>query len=361
MGLCQRNLYNLRHADFGFAARNLVENEVNLGERGLDESRRKQFYGTVRRTIAALPGVESVTLAQSLPLLGGPEEIPVQSPNGAQAVAVGNAVVDGDYFATFGIPVLTGHTFDSRDRESSPGVIVINHKMAEMFWPGQEPVGKTVVAGNPGRKLTVVGVARDVTYGDIDEAVQPLMYEALSQNYRGWLSVVAKTKGDPNLWVKPFAQALRGLGLIIIQPVTYERWMDLTLVTQRIAAGCVAVLSSLGLLLAIIGIYGVISYSVRERRKELGVRVALGARPRQLLQMVLRQTAVVAGAGVGLGVLAGIGGTVLLRSQFFGIGAVEWRVLIPVSCAMMAVSLAIAYLSARPWVTIHPMEAVRHA
>src|SRR5262249_19167780 len=122
---------------------------------------------------------------------------------------------------------------------------------------------------------------------DIDEAVQPLMYEALSQNFRGWLSVVAKTKGDPNLWVKPFAQALRGLGLIIIQPVTYERWMDLTLVTQRIAAGCVAVLSRLGLLLAIIGIYGAISYSVRERRKELGLRVALGARPRQLLQMVL--------------------------------------------------------------------------
>lgn len=102
-------------------------------------------------------------------------------------------------------------------------------------------------------------------------------------------------------------------------------------------------------------------YSVSERKKELGIRVALGARPWQLLQMVLGQTMLITGAGVALGSLAGVGGTILFRSQLYGISAVEWTVLLPVGGAMMAVSLLIAYLSARPWITINPMEAVRHA
>jgi ABC-type antimicrobial peptide transport system permease subunit len=126
-------------------------------------------------------------------------------------------------------------------------------------------------------------------------------------------------------------------------------------------AGCVAALSGLGLLLATIGLYGAISYSVSERKKELGIRVALGAQPRQLLKMILRQTLVIAGTGVAVGILLGVGVTMLVRSQFYEIGAVEWSVLVPIGVAMLAVSLLVAYLSARPWITINPMEAVRHA
>jgi ABC-type antimicrobial peptide transport system permease subunit len=271
-------------------------------------------------------------------------------------------VVDGDYYATFGIPILAGRTFNSTDRETSPAVVVINHKMAELFWPGKDPLGRTVIAGDPGRKFTVVGVAANGKYQDIDEPARPFLYWALNQNYQGQISVIARTKGDPTLWVKPLARALRGLGLkTMIQPVTLQRWMDVTLLTQRVAAGCVAVLSALGLVLAIIGMFGAVSYSVCERKKELGIRVALGARPWQLLKMVLRQTMIIAGAGIALGSLLGIGGTILFRDQFYGISAVEWAVLLPVSAVMMALSLLIAYLSARPWITINPMEAVRHA
>jgi putative ABC transport system permease protein len=115
------------------------------------------------------------------------------------------------------------------------------------------------------------------------------------------------------------------------------------------------------LLLAVIGLFGAVSYSVSERRKELGIRVALGARPAQLLKMVLRQTLAIAGAGIAAGLLLGIGATILLRSIFYGLSPVEWIVLVPVAVAMLAVSLAVAYLSARPWIRINPMEAVRHA
>jgi ABC-type antimicrobial peptide transport system permease subunit len=132
-------------------------------------------------------------------------------------------------------------------------------------------------------------------------------------------------------------------------------------VSERLIAGCVAVLSALGLALAIIGLVGVLSYSVSERKKELGIRAALGASPWRLLRMVLHQTIRVAGAGVITGILLGIGATILFRFQFYGISAVEWIVLLPIGGAMLALSLLAAYFSARPWVSISPMEAVRHS
>jgi ABC-type antimicrobial peptide transport system permease subunit len=136
--------------------------------------------------------------------------------------------------------------------------------------------------------------------------------------------------------------------------------MNLTLLTQRIAAGCVAVLSALGLLLAVIGLFGAISYSVSERKKEFGIRVALGARPGQLMQMILRQILLLTGTGVAIGLLLGIAGTLVFRSLLYGIGVVEWTVLLPVGASMLTVSMLVAWWSARPWLRVDPMEAIRH-
>lgn len=175
------------------------------------------------------------------------------------------------------------------------------------------------------------------------------------------IDVVARTSGDPRLWVQPFERAMRGLGLkMMIQPVTFQRWMDLTLLTQRIATGCAAGLSALGLLLAVIGLFGIVSYSISERRKEFGIRVALGAQPWHLQKMVLRQTGATAVAGISFGILLGIAATVIFQSQFYGIGAVEWTVLVPVAAAMLSVCLLVSYVSARPWIKVDPMKAVRH-
>jgi putative ABC transport system permease protein len=137
--------------------------------------------------------------------------------------------------------------------------------------------------------------------------------------------------------------------------------MNLSLFTQRLTATAAAALSALGLLLAVLGLAGAISHSVAERKKELGIPVALGARASHLLNMVLRQTLVVAGTGVIFGVLLGTAATAIFRSQFFGIGPFEWIVLVPVGAGMLAISLLVAYVSARPWIRIDPMEAVRHA
>ncbi len=360
MGLCQRSLYNLKHVDLGFSARNLVAMTV-FPQGDKPEAQQKETQETVLRMAAALPGVESVTLARDVPLVGS-SPIPVQFPENGNKFQISHTVVDSDYFATLGIRVLAGRVFDSRDRENSPDAIVINRKMAEQFWPGRDPVGQTVIAGDPARKATVVGIVADGKYEDLDEPARPFLYYAFRQHYQAGMNLIARTKGDPHLWVEPLARITRGLGLLsLAPPATFDSWMNLTLLGERITAGCVAALSGLGLLLAVIGLFGAISYSVSERKKELGIRVALGAQPWQLLQMVLRQTLAIAGTGVAAGILLGVGATVLLRSQFYAVAAVEWTVLVPVGLAMLAVSLLVAYVSARPWIKINPMEAVRHA
>jgi ABC-type antimicrobial peptide transport system permease subunit len=147
----------------------------------------------------------------------------------------------------------------------------------------------------------------------------------------------------------------------VFHPLTYESWSNFTLLLQRITAAVAEGLSALGLLLAVMGLAGAISYSVSERKKELGIRVALGAGEGRLMSMILRQTLVVSGAGVGIGIALGTVATALLRSKFFGIGVVEWTVLLPTGAGMLLASLAVAYLSARPWIAVNPMEAVRHA
>jgi ABC-type sugar transport system permease subunit len=219
-----------------------------------------------------------------------------------------------------------------------------------------------LLTGDTPRKAIVIGIVADGKYGSFDEAPRAVLYFALSQHFQSTVIAVARTRDDPTLWVEPVRQTVQGLGIELpFRPVTFDAWTNFNLLIERITAGCVAALSALGVLLAIVGLFGAISYSVSERRKELGIRVALGARPVQLLKMVLRQTLLITGAGTVIGIVLGVGATVLLRSQFYGVGAVEWTVLIPVAAAMLAVAALVAYLCARSWITIDPMEAVRHA
>jgi predicted permease len=360
MGLCQRSLYNLRHVDPGFASRDLAAVQIYLNGSGYSEAKGRELYRNLRDRIAALPGVESVGMATALPLMGGPSD-EMQTPGGNKA-SVSHAAVDGNYFATFGIPVLAGRTFGSEDREGGPPVAVVNRKLAETFWPGRDPVGQTVLTGTPPRAITVVGMVRDGKYEDLDESPRPFLYYALSQNYQEEIDVVARTAGDPEQWLKPLSRVLHDLAVPApMAPFTFENWVNLTLLQERIVAGCVGGLSALGLLLAVIGLFGAISYSVSERKKELGIRVALGARRAQLLRMVLRETCRIAGIGIVLGSLLGVGVTVVVQSMLYDIEMVEWGVLLAVGALMLAVSLIVAYVSARPWTAVDPMEAVRHA
>ena len=361
MGLCLRNLYNLRRADLGFTARNLVGHTVYLQAEGFNEERGKAFYERLRRAAAAIPSVESVALASDMPLLGV-NEIPVQRPESVEMTSIARTIVDPGYFGTLRMRLLAGRNFTPSDREGAPAVAIINRKMADTFWPGADPIGKAVVAGAPPRRFTVVGVAADARYDDIDEAPRSFFYLPLAQNYSQGVNVIVRTTGDPRAAIEPLNQAVRALGInIFARPATFDDWITLTLFPQRAAAACVGVLSVLGMALAMVGLFAAVSYSVNERKKELGIRVALGAGPGRLLRLVLGEITAVAAVGIAIGLLLGIAATAGFRSLLYGIGVVEFTVLVPVSVAMLAVCLAVAAISARPWLHIDPMETIRHA
>ena len=360
MGLCQRNLYNMRNDDFGFSAHNLVALNVYTEAEGYKQSQAAEFYDRLRRTTAALPGVQSVTLAGHLPLFGS-DTLPIQIP-GTDAATSQQTAVDDAYFATLGIPIVAGRAFDPNDREKTPAVAIVNRRMADMYWKSKNPLGEVFMVGKPLRPVTIVGVAANTKNDTDEEKPGPFVYLPLSQDYRSGIEVIARTSGDPKRWVQPFRQAMRSLGLkVMIEPVTFAEWVDLDLLGMRVITWGGQLLSGLGLLLAMVGLAGAVSYSVGQRKKELGIRVALGARRGQLLTMLLRQSAVVTGAGVAIGLALGTVASTLLRSQFYRMGAVEWTVLLPVAAVVMGFAVAVTCLSAMPWLRVDPLEAVRHA
>jgi putative ABC transport system permease protein len=355
MGLCHRSLYNLRHVDTGFSARNLLAVQV------VSDPKTPQVYDTLRLRALTLPGVEAAALASDLPLLMSTAG-PVSYPDGSKTVSVGQAVVDANYFDTFKLPLLSGRIFNSFDLEGHPEAIIVNRKMATTFWPGQDPLGKPLTLGEPAHHGVVIGVAADGKYEELSETTRTFLYLALSQHKRDVIYLAARTKADPRLSIEPLSQLLRKQGLVVpLTPFTLESWMNLTLLTERLTAGAATIVSALGLFLACIGLFGSISWSVTERRKEMGIRAALGARPKQLLRMILRQTALVTATGIAAGAILGVGATMLLRSYLFGIGPLEWPVLASVSAGMLAVCLLVASLSANPSTKADAMDAVRHA
>ncbi|MBV8902702.1 MAG: ABC transporter permease [Acidobacteriia bacterium] len=373
MGLCHRNLYNLRHVDPGFSARNLVAVQVYPASDHESDTQIKNTYQRLRASVAALPGVESTALSLEVPLSLGFWKVAVEFPDHTRQMKIAQNVIDENYFATFGIPLLEGRNFNSGDREGRTEAIVINRKAAETFWPRRDPLGQALLVGDaplgpapatgqPQRRAVVIGVTANGKYSDFDEPDQPVIYSALGQHSQAGFTIVARTKGDPRLWVGPISRVVREAGLTTpFHPLTYEAWSNFPLLLQRLAAAIVDVLSGLGLMLAAIGLAGAMSYAVSERKKELGIRVALGAGRRDLLAMILRQTAAVSSIGILAGILLGVAATALLRSKLFGIGVVEWRVLVSVASGMLLVSLTVAYLSTRRWIRVNPMEAIRHA
>ena len=366
IGLCVRSLRNLREVDPGFTARNLAMVSVDLQDSGFNEEQGRKFYIDLRQKASELYGVESFCLALTLPLgqnAWATDQVhfdAAANPN-QHLAEIAYAVVDRDYFATLGIPLLAGRTFESSDTEKAPEIAIINHKMAETVWPDENPIGKGMRIENGNREVTVVGVVGDGKYSNLDEPTRPYMYYDLEQHYQTGMALIVRTKGDPRRWLEPLSQIVEKLGATAsLPPVALDEWMKFTLYVPILTLDVVSGLGALALLLAAVGLYGTIFHSVSERKKEIGIRVALGAQPSDLLKLFLGRTAIISGGGVLLGIALGIVATTVFDSQFYGIRRVEPWVLVPVALAMVLISTAIAYAAARPWINSSPMEAVRH-
>jgi predicted permease len=367
VGLCFQSMSNLQHVNLGFSARNLAILTLDLRANGYSEEQGRNIYPRMRQAAAQIYGVESTGLASDLPVSGnGGHEENVRmegSPTTSQqAASIASIAVDENYFSTLGIPVLAGRVFTPADTEKGPAVIVINHLMAEKYWPGQNPIGKTVHIENGNQVVTVVGVVGDGKYIDIDEPARPFIYFDIDQRYQSVVYLMARTQGNPHQWLTPTSEALQKLdSQLFFQTLTMDEWMDISLYVPRITLVCTGAFGCVAFVLAAVGLYGAVFYAVSERKKELGIRVALGAAPRDLWRMILRQTTVVTATGVCLGIAGGIMASTLVRSQLYGIRPVEWSVFLAVGLTMGLMTMLTAYSAARPWMQANPMESVRHA
>ena len=367
VGLCFQSLQNLRHVNLGFSARNVAIVTADLQAAGYTEARGRVAYEQMRQSASQVYGVESVSFAADIPVSGNGGSTYQVHVDGSQATrsegeTVAYTTVDDAYFSTLGLPILAGRVFDASDTPKAPEVAVINDFMAEKYWPGQNPIGKTIGIGDGNRRVAIIGVAADSKYVDIDEAPRPFMYFGFHRRYQPVAVLIMRTAGNPQQWLTPITNALSKIepGLFFTS-LTLDQWMNFNLYIPRVTVVCISAFGALAFVLAAVGLYGAVFYSVSERKKELGIRVALGATPRDLWRMILRQTSAVTAGGVCLGIVGGIAAGSLVRSLLYGIRPVESLVFLAVAAVMAGMTVLAAFSAARPWVYADPMESVRHA
>jgi macrolide transport system ATP-binding/permease protein len=376
VGLCVRSLAAMHAVNLGFSARNLGTVNLSLPPSTYPPERGRELYDRIRQSLSQIYGVESVSIGSAFPLQSGDgnrQQIellnaPAGSPQKVEAL---EGIVDGNYFSTIGVPLLAGRTFSDVDQPKAPPVSVVNHIMAEKFWPGEDPIGKKfrIVVDQPAVNgkvaepmiATVIGVVGDVKETDLDQPNRPFIYYALSQNYQEGFYIIIRTRAKPAQWSEPVTSAIAKLDpQLSPQFLTLDEWIAFSLYFSWVVLVCASVVGFLAAVLAVVGLYGAVFYSVSERRREFGIRVALGAQRVDLLTMILRQTGVITAVGVVAGLGAGIAATAFVRTQLFGIRPVEWVVLFGAAFAIAAMTALSAYSAARPWLRVDPMESLRH-
>jgi predicted permease len=274
-------------------------------------------------------------------------------------------VVTPGYFSTMKMRLESGRDFTDGDRDGSPSVVIVNETAARRWWPNQDPLGKTLLQRDGGpdatRSLTVVAVARDSKYRSLGEDPRPFVYVPIAQQYVPRVTIVARSTQGQRL-----AAELRRLlaslnaNLPIVSSVTFDEHAALGLVPQRVAASVSGSLGLVGLLLAAMGIYGVAAYRVTSRTREIGVRVALGAQPGDVVRMVLRQGLRLALVGVAIGLALAAVAARLLESLLFGVGPMDPAAFVGSAGLFVVIALAACFVPARRAVSIDAMRALRH-
>lgn len=359
-----RSFVTAQSVDVGFEIDDRALVRFDLRVQGYEEEGGRRFILEALDRVAELPGVGSVTTTRMVPLGGGMWTAGFQAegaepPPGQDYFDVGVNAVGPAYFETLGIPLLAGRAFTRSDDSDAPGVVVVNETLADMVWPGQDPLGKVITHDD---RFTVVGVARDATYYELGETPQPQLYVPVLQVYQSRVNLIVHARGDAADLTRPIQAELRALdpGLIIASARTLEDVFADTLGGYRVLAALVSIFGALALVLSAVGLYGVMSYLVAQRTREFGVRVALGARRKQVIGLVLGRGLKLALAGIAAGTLIAWMAARAVHGFLFGIGPHDPVTFVAVPIALAAVAAVAAYVPARRAASIDPMRAIRH-
>lgn len=366
-GLFLRSLQNAYRTDLGFETRSALLASVDLGLQGYNPAQRRAFNQQIEERLAALPGVQSVSATSFVPVSSGGMRGSV-SIEGYQAqpgedTELNMNTIALNYFQTMGIPRLQGRDFNEQDTESSARVAIINDAMAQRYWPDQNPIAKHISLNGPKGPFTeIVGVVKTGKYRTVGEAALPYIYLPLAQNPAPRLTLILRTAGDPAELTAALRAEIQGLdrNLPVFDIKTMTEHISEALSQERLIATLLGIFGLLALLLSAVGIYGLMSYSVTQRRREIGVRMALGARSQDILKLVVGKGLMLTSIGIATGLAAAIALTRVAGGLLFGISATDPMTFAVVSMILAGVALGACFVPARRATKVDPMVALRY-
>jgi macrolide transport system ATP-binding/permease protein len=362
-GLCIRTLSNAREINFGFDTEQVLTAKIDLGRQNYSQQQAQLFYQQLLDRARALPGVQQASVALNVPLDGSNYQTGIRlegQPAGSTLINVLYNVTSPNYLVTMGIPLLLGRDFSPQDQEQAPRVAIINETMALRFWPNESPIGKRFTMG--GRQLVeVIGLARDAKGHTPFDPSPVQLYLPLSQSYRAGMALHLRITGKPEQLIAAVQRTVRELdkNLPVYEVRTLSRQLDNALTPQRLTSMLIGGFGLLAMALAAIGLYGVVSYFVVQRTREIGIRLALGAQVRDVMRLVVKQGMVLALIGVSMGLIAAFAVTRFMTSLLFGVSPTDLLTYVVAAVLLVAVALLACWIPARRATRVDPMMALR--
>jgi predicted permease len=365
-GLLVRSLRKLQHSNLGFNANNVLLVSIVPDMAGYKGERLNEFDSEVLTEIRMLPGVREASVSMFTPMSAGhiDSEAHIQgyTPRPGEDLAVDVNYVGPKHFQTLDTPVVLGREFNTADNETAPKVALINETMAHRFFGDANPLGRTLRVDDE-TPLSIVGVVKDAKSQSLREQIHPTAYRPLFQSDGGGqVTFEIRTETDPAQVVSSVQRLLHAADsrVPVRRVETLSQQINDSLLEERMVGSLSSGFGLLALLLANIGLYGLMAYTVKRRTREIGVRVALGARRRDVIEMVLRETLLLVMVGLAVGAPLAAGATRLIASQLYGITAADPPTIAMTTTLMMAVAALAGYLPARRAATVSPMEALRY-
>jgi predicted permease len=366
-GLFVRTLMNLQSLDPGFEPGRVVDLRIDLLSPGYSEARGAAFYDQLLKEVQKLPGVDSAALTLTVPLAQangrrGLSDLGPAGDSSQKPLLAEYFVVSPGLFRTLGIPLLRGRDFSAADRQGAPGVVILDEALAAAFWPGKDPLGKRVVLSWSKEAWEVVGVARNIRVGN-RAVLKPLFYAPLTQHYLPDMALQVKAAGggEPLRLASPIGGIVHRLdpNLVVLAKRLADE-VEATLAQSRLFSWLLGGFSVVALLVTGIGLYGTLAYTVRRRTRELGIRMALGARSSEIMALVIRRGLALTLIGLVLGLLGAAWTTSVFASLLYDVTPTDPAVFIVVALLLTVVGLAASSLPAYSATRVDPMNVIRH-
>jgi putative ABC transport system permease protein len=373
-GLMVKSFWLLRHVDPGFNAENVLSLTVGLPPAKYGDNQKiNAFFNQLIDRVTNLPGVQSAAISYDHPLEANWFDvftIAGRPAGAAQAESATFNPVSWDYFQTIGARAVRGRSFTAQDDQDHPGVVIVNESFARKYFPNENALGQRLQLGAPARiwanqRLTsfeIVGIVRDVKSGGLSADAEPTYYVPASQAPLQNMTVLVRTQGDPTALVPALRSAV--ISIDPNQPIssikTMENIVAESIAQPRLSMMLMGLFGTLALLLATVGIYGLLSYAVTQRTQEMGIRMALGARMSDVLALILKQGMTLVVVGELLGLLGALALTRLMKALLFGVTPTDASTFVGVLVALTAVALVACYIPARRATRVDPLTALRY-